>query len=231
MKVLRTLAIAYLAWALLYSISFGVFWTIDALAFKLNGGPQLVYQLERAGFKVVGTQVEGDDQFMALSLSKQQIRHGNLDYDWSRDAGTRARRKLKGYRAQRIDEFKQSIRIEKNWAIWSGLDEALGGEAEVIKKAVKNLEIEPKKRRWYAKLEVRFLFRLLSAQLGSNWLVPEILLPFVLIFRLMFIFPVLLPFVVSTALSPPQIAPVTAFLPIAVYALILFIIVRRSKAK
>lgn len=233
MKILKALAIAYLVWALLYSLTGGRAWARDALAFKFNSGPQLVSQLEGDGFKVTGTQVEVASKFMALSLSTREIRNGPLDYHWGGNASMQAMRTLEGYRKQQFkpEEFRNSVRLEKDWAIWAGLNEAPSSKFSVIKKAVDNLKIDPKETHWYPGLELRFLFRLLSAQLGSDWLVPEVFLPLVMIFRLIFIFPVLLLFVAAAALSPPQIAPVTAYLPIAIYALLLFLLTRRSKTK
>lgn len=68
LKILKTLAIAYLLWALFYSLTFGTFWVINALGFKLNGGPQLVGRLDEAGYGVQRVQVDKENRFLSLSL-------------------------------------------------------------------------------------------------------------------------------------------------------------------
>ena len=90
------------------------------------------------------------------SLSKQEIRNADLGYYWSKDARIRVKRTLKGYKKQRLKEFKQTIRTEKHWAIWAGLDERDGGKLSTIKKTVDKLTITPSTLTWHPISETRF---------------------------------------------------------------------------
>ena len=227
MRFLKVLAIAYLVWAVLYSVVDGRFWVQDALAFKFNGGPQLVAQLKKDGFVVFQPQIREETKFSALFLSNGSIKDGQLNYYWGDDAKKKALATYKAYGKDLLKPSEQTVKAGRRWAIWAGLNESPGAKFLTIKKTVDRLTVNPDKQIWYPVPELRFyLASVLSKVDEGRGMISEFTALPVILMRLVLFFPVLIPFAFSVAFSPPQAASVTAYLPILIYGLLIFLLSR-----
>jgi len=222
------MAIVYLVWALFYSVFYAPSWVKNALAFKLNGGPQLVAQLNGAGFGFYNVQVDAENKFFGLSLSRQEITNGDLTYYWGAGARRQADETFRAYEKDRQEQFKHMVKLEKTWAIWAGLNQALGGRFQVIQQTINGLRINPKQPSWHLLSEFRFNNQSLVSIIGNRSGIGDpydILIH--LISRTLFIYPVLLLFAVAAAISPPQLADLIVYLPVLIYLYLLFLVSRR----
>lgn len=158
MKTLRLLVIAYLVWAVFYSLTFGTFWAINALGFKLNGGPQLVMQLENAGYSIMARQVNANNRAIYTSLSRQGLPYATfveLTYLWGDDAVARAKKKPQ---QERKDvHFFSFKKFGQDWVVLMGLERVSGINPSSEKDFISHININPKGNNWHPLLELAFL--------------------------------------------------------------------------